>query len=186
MPLQDLLNALEEEGTAAHEKAQQDRRRQAAQIMSEAQEQADRAREETLAAAEAAALQEAHGILTAARAGARRASRTARDGALEKVRALAAERLLELPGSPEGQPRCTCLCGRGAGRPAARHDRSRAPGRCRHAAVRLSVDVIADLTAGGATAEDGAGRYVDNTYLTRLANIWPDTRVRLSRAWDQP
>jgi V/A-type H+-transporting ATPase subunit E len=49
-----------------------------------------------------------------------------------------------------------------------------------------SVEVIGDLTVGGATAEDGAGRYVDNTYLTRLANIWPETRVQLSRAWDEP
>ncbi len=186
MPLQDLLNALEEEGTAAHEKAQQDRRRQAAQIMSEAQEQADRAREETLAAAEAAALQEAHSILAAARAGARRASRSARDGALEQVRALAAERLLELPGSPEGILAArACVDEALAALPHATTVHVH-PADVDTLRSGLSVDLIVDLTAGGATAEDDAGRYVDNTYLTRLANIWPDTRVRLSRAWDQP
>ena len=185
MPLQDLLDALEEEGTAAHEKAQRDRRLEAARIIAEAHDHADMARDETLAAAETAALQEAHTILAAARAGARRASRTARDDALEQVRALAAERLLGLPGSPEGThaaraciqealaalPHATTFHVHPADVDALRSD---------------SIDIIADLTAGGATAEDGAGRYVDNTYLTRLANIWPDIRVHLSRGWDQP
>lgn len=186
MPLQDLLDALEEEGTAAHEKAQRDRRLEAARIMAQAQDQADRARHETLAAAETAALQEAHTILAKARAGARRASRKARDDALEQVRALAAERLLGLPGKPEGIL-------------AARASMQEALAALPHAttvhmhpadvtALRsgVSIDLIGDLTAGGATAEDDAGRYIDNTYLTRLANIWPDTRVQLSRAWDQP
>ena len=40
MALRDLLTALEEEGAAEHEKAQQDRRRQAAQILAEARERA--------------------------------------------------------------------------------------------------------------------------------------------------
>jgi V/A-type H+-transporting ATPase subunit E len=185
MPLQDLLDALEEEGTAAHQKAQRDRRREAARIMAEAKDQADRAREETLAAAETAALQEAHTILAKARAGARRASRTARDDALEQVRALAAEQLLGLPGSPEGTlaaracmhealaalPHATTVHLHPADVDALRSD---------------SIEMIADQTVAGATAEDGAGRYIDNTYLTRLANIWPDARLQLSRAWDQP
>ena len=38
MALRDLLTALEEEGAAEHEKAQQDRRRQAAQILADARE----------------------------------------------------------------------------------------------------------------------------------------------------
>jgi V/A-type H+-transporting ATPase subunit E len=185
MPLQELLDALEEEGTAAHEKAQQDRRRQAAQIMAEAQDRADTARDEILTAAETAALQEADTILAAARVGARRASRTARDDALEQVRARAAERLLGLPGSPEGAvaaracvhealvalPHATTVHVHPADVDAVRSD---------------TIEVIADLATGGATAEDDTGRYIDNTYLTRLANVWPDTRVRLSRAWDRP
>jgi V/A-type H+-transporting ATPase subunit E len=47
------------------------------------------------------------------------------------------------------------------------------------------VKVVADLGAGGAIAEDTKGRYLDNTYLTRLANAWPDLRVALSQSWEQ-
>ena len=49
----------------------------------------------------------------------------------------------------------------------------------------VPVKVVADLAAGGAIAEDTEGRYLDNTYLTRLANAWPDLRVALSRSWEQ-
>jgi V/A-type H+-transporting ATPase subunit E len=185
MPLQDLLDALEEEGRVAHEKAQRDRRLEAARILAEAQNQADRARAETLAVAETAALQEADTVLAAARAVARRAARTARDDALERVRALAAERLLALPGSPEGTlaaracmrealaalPHATTVHVHPADADALRSD---------------SLNITADLTVGGAAAEDAAGRSIDNTYLTRLSNIWPDIRVRLNLNWDQP
>jgi V/A-type H+-transporting ATPase subunit E len=185
MPLQDLLDALEEEGAAVHQKAQRDRRRLAARIIAEAHEQADQARDETLAAAETAALQQADTILAAARAGARRASLTARDDALEQVRALAAERLLGLPGSPEGtHAAAACVHEALAALP---HATTVHVHPADVAAVGSgSIEVIADLTTGGATAEDATGRYIDNTYLTRLANIWPNMRVSLSRAWDQP
>jgi V/A-type H+-transporting ATPase subunit E len=185
MPLQDLLDALEEEGAAAHDRAQRDRRLEAARIVAEAHQRAEGAREETLAAAETAALQQAHTILAAARTAARRASRTARDEALEQVRALAAERLLGLPGSPEGTLAArACVHEALAGLPSA------TTVHVHPADVDVfrsdSLEVIADLTSGGATAEDDAGRCVDNTFLTRLANIWPDTRIQLSRTWDQP
>jgi hypothetical protein len=56
-------------------------------------------------------------------------------------------------------------------------------------AARLRSDVpvmvVADLGIGGAVADDTEGRYLDNTYLTRLANVWPDLRVELSRSWEQ-
>jgi vacuolar-type H+-ATPase subunit E/Vma4 len=186
MPLQDLLDALEEQGTAAHVKAQRDRRLEAARIMAEAQNQADIARDETLAAAESAALQEADTILSAAHARARRASRTARDDALEQVRALAAERLLALPGSPEGTLAArACVDEALAALPDATTVHVH-PADAAGLGSEVSTTVIDDLRTGGAFAEDGTGRYVDNAYLTRLANIWPDTRVRLSRAWDQP
>jgi V/A-type H+-transporting ATPase subunit E len=185
MPLQDLLDALEEEGTAAHEKAQRDRRLEAARIVAEAHEQASRAREDTLAAAETAALRQAHTILAAAGTVARRASRTARDEALEQVRALAAERLLGLPGSPEGTTAARA-CVREALAALPRATTVRVHPADVEAFRSETIEVIADLTTGGAMAEDGAGRSIDNTFLTRLANIWPDTRVRLSRAWDQP
>ncbi|WP_169576366.1 hypothetical protein [Nocardioides halotolerans] len=185
MPLQDLLHALEEEGTAAHQKAQQDRRREAARIMTEANDQAGRAREERLATAETAALEEAHDILAAARASARLASRTARDDALETVRALAAERLLEVPGSPEGALAArACVEEALAALPHATTVHVH-PADADALRSKISIELIADLTVGGATVEDDAGRYVDNTYLSRLANIWPATRVRLSGAWGQ-
>ena len=34
-------------------------------------------------------------------------------------------------------------------------------------------------------AEDDEGRYIDNTYLTRLANTWPEIRAGLSSSWNQ-
>jgi V/A-type H+-transporting ATPase subunit E len=48
----------------------------------------------------------------------------------------------------------------------------------------LAAKLVADLGTGGAIAEDNQGRYIDNTYVTRLANTWPEIRAELSRSWD--
>jgi V/A-type H+-transporting ATPase subunit E len=48
-----------------------------------------------------------------------------------------------------------------------------------------TVQIVADLERGGAIAEDNQGRYLDNTYLTRLANTWPEIRAELSGAWNR-
>jgi V/A-type H+-transporting ATPase subunit E len=45
--------------------------------------------------------------------------------------------------------------------------------------------IVADLEHGGTIAEDDQGRYLDNTYLTRLANTWPEIRAELSGSWDR-
>jgi len=185
MTLRDLLTALEEEGTAEHEKAQRDRRRQAAQIIAEAREHADRARSDALATAEAAARQEAQTTLAAAHAGARRASRTAREDALERVHDLVVERLLELHGNPAATLAAgACLDEALAALPDATTVHLHSAD-VEMLGSRVSVRVVADLTTGGAIVEDDVGRYIDNTYLTRLASVWPDARVRLSRHWDQ-
>ena len=51
--------------------------------------------------------------------------------------------------------------------------------------LEATVQLVADLEHGGAVVEDGEGRYVDNTYPTRLANTWPDIRAGLSDSWEQ-
>ena len=96
MALRDLLTALEEEGAAEHERAQQDRRRQAAQLLADAQERAAKIHQDVVIAAETAARQEAEDLLITARFRARRAVRTARDGALEEVLGQVREQLLFL------------------------------------------------------------------------------------------
>ena len=109
MALRDLLTALEEEGAAEHEKAQQDRRRQAAQLLADARQRATTIHADVVTAAETAARQEAENLLITARFGARRAARTARDDALEEVLGQVREQLLALPGSPEG-PTMAAAC----------------------------------------------------------------------------
>ena len=187
MALRDLLTALEEEGAAEHEKAQQDRRRQADQILADAQ----RAQPPKLHAGRRdggrdRARQEAEALLIAARSAARRAARTARDDALEEVLGQVREQLLALPGSrgrrsgserlrwTKLSPRCHTPPWSASTRPTRR--------RCGQT-WRRSWSPTSEH--GGAIAEDDHGRYIDNTYLTRLANTWPEIRAELSRSWDQ-
>ena len=102
MALRDLLTALEEEGAAEHEKAQQDRREQAAQLLAAAHERGAKIHDDVVTAAETAARQEAENLLITARFRARRAVRAARDDALQEVLSQVREQLLALPGSPDG------------------------------------------------------------------------------------
>jgi vacuolar-type H+-ATPase subunit E/Vma4 len=185
MALRDLLAALEEEGAAEHEKAQQDRRRQADQILAEARERGAQAHDDAVTAAETAARQEAEGLLIAARWGARRAVRTARDDALEEVLEQVREQLLALPGSPAGAAAARACANEAL--TALPHATTLRVHAADAATLRLDVAVklVADLGTGGAIAEDSRGRYIDNTYLTRLANTWPETRAKLSRSWNQ-
>jgi hypothetical protein len=78
MALRDLLTALEEEGAAEHEKALQNRRREAAQLVADAHERSAKIHEDVVTAAEVAARQEAEELLITARFRARRVVRTAR------------------------------------------------------------------------------------------------------------
>lgn len=185
MALRDLLTALEEEGAAEHEKAQQERRRQAAQLLADARERGAEIREDLVTAAETAARQEAENLSITARFGARRAVRTARDNALEQVLDQAREQLLALPGSPDGPALAAiCLDEAVAALPRATTVHVH-PADAAKLRSEATVQVVADLERGGAIAEDDHGRYIDNTYLTRLANIWPDIRSGLSRAWER-
>jgi vacuolar-type H+-ATPase subunit E/Vma4 len=185
MALRDLLAALEEEGAAEHEQAQRARRRQADQILTDARERGAKAHEDAVTAAETLARQEAESLLTAARSGARRAARTARDDALNEVLKRVREQLLALPGSPAGRAAAsTCADEALAAMPHATTLRVH-PADAAMLRPDGTVHVVADLETGGAIAEDNHGRYIDNTYLTRLANIWPEVRAGLSRTWDQ-
>jgi V/A-type H+-transporting ATPase subunit E len=185
MALGDLLAALEEEGAAEHERARQERGRQADQILSEAREHAAKASRDSVAAAEARANETAQRLLAAARSDARAAARVARDDALEEVLTGVRQSLSDLPGTAIGAAAASaCLEEALAALPLA------STVRVHHAdaaALRsdVPVKVVADLGAGGAIAEDTKGRYLDNTYLTRLANAWPDLRVALSQSWEQ-
>jgi vacuolar-type H+-ATPase subunit E/Vma4 len=184
MALRELLTALEEEGAAEHEKAQQNRRRQAAQLLADAHERAAQIHQDIVTAAETAARQEAENLLITARFRARRAVRTARDDALEEVLGRVREQLLALPGSPDG-PAMAAACLEEAltamphATTAHLHPADAATPR-----PKAMVQVVADLEHGGAIAEDNQGRYLDNTYLTRLANTWPEIRAGLSGAWE--
>jgi vacuolar-type H+-ATPase subunit E/Vma4 len=185
MALRDLLAALEEEGAAEHEKAQQRRRREAAQLLADAHERATKIHQDVLTAAETAARQEAENLLITARFRARRATRTARDEALEEVLSQVREHLLALPGSPDGPTMAAaCLEEAVTAMPQATtvHVHPADGATLRHEAT---VRIVADLEHGGAIAEDDQGRYIDNTYLTRLANSWPEIRAGLSGSWDQ-
>ena len=184
MALLDLLTALEEEGAAEHEKAQQDRRRQAAQILAEARERIAQAHQETVTAAEIIAHQQTEALLIAARSGARRAARTARDDALDEVLAQVREQLLALPGSPAGAAAAIASAHEAlAAMPTATVVRVH-PADAATMRPVLAAKLVADLGTGGAIAEDNQGRYIDNTYVTRLANTWPEIRAELSRSWD--
>jgi V/A-type H+-transporting ATPase subunit E len=185
MALRDLLTALEEEGAAEHEKAQQDRRRQAAQLLADAHERGAKIHEDVVTAAEAVARQEAENLLITARFRARRAGRTGRDDALEEVLSQVREHLLALPGSPGGPTiAAACLEEAVTAMPQATTVHVH-PADAATLKPEGSVRLVADLERGGAIAEDDQGRYVDNTYLTRLANTWPGIRAGLSRSWDQ-
>ncbi|TCC07186.1 V-type ATP synthase subunit E [Kribbella soli] len=185
MALRDLLTALEEEGAAEHEKAQQNRRRQAAQIVADSRERGARLQTDAVTAAEAAARQEAQSLLTAARSGARRAVRTARDDALEEVLDKVRAQLLTLPGSQVGvKAAVACVDEILAALPHATTLRVH-PADAATLRPDPSVRLVADLGTGGAIAEDDRGRYIDNTFPTRLANLWPEARVGLSRSWEQ-
>lgn len=185
MALSDLLEALEEEGAAEHEKAEQDRRREAARILAEARERGAKTRAAVLAAAETDAQQEAQGLFVTARFGARRAVRTARDDALAEVLKLVRERLTELPGTSCGAAATNgCVAEALRALPDASTVRVH-PADVASLPVPMPVNLVADLGTGGAIAEDDQGRYVDNTFLTRLANTWPQLRVGLGRSWDE-
>jgi vacuolar-type H+-ATPase subunit E/Vma4 len=184
MALRELLTALEEEGAAEHEKAQQDRRRQAAQLLAEAQERGAKIHQDVVTAAETAARQEADELLITARFSARRAVRTARDDVLEEVLSQVREQLLTLPGSPDGATMATaCLEEAVAAMPQATTVHVH-PADAATLRPEATVRVVGDLERGGAIAEDGRGRYVDNTYLSRLATAWPEIRAGLSRCWE--
>lgn len=184
MALRDLLTALEEEGAAEHEKASQERRRQAARLLADAHERAAEIHQAVVAAAETAARQEAESLLISARFGARRAVRTARDNALEEVLSQVREQLLALPGGPDGPTTAAvCLAEAVTAMPLATTVHVH-PADAATLRPEATVQVVADLEHGGAIAEDDQGRYVDNTYLTRLANTWPEIRAGLSGSWD--
>ncbi|MFG1819356.1 V-type ATP synthase subunit E [Kribbella sp. NPDC049174] len=185
MALRDLLTALEEEGAAEHERAQQDRRRQAAQLLADAQDRAATIHQDVVTAAETAARQEAEDLLITARFRARRAVRTARDDALEEVLGQVREQVLALPGSPDGRAMANaCLQEAVRAMPQATTVHVH-PADAATLRPEATVQVVADLEHGGAIAEDDQGRYVDNTYLTRLANTWPELRAGLSGSWNQ-
>jgi V/A-type H+-transporting ATPase subunit E len=184
MALRDLLTALEEEGAAEHERAQQDRRRQASQLLADAHERGAKIHQDVVTAAETAARQEAEDLLITARFRARRAVRTARDDALEEVLGQVREQLLALPGSPDGPAMAAaCLEEAVAAMPQATTVHVH-PADAATLRPEAMVQVVADLEHGGAIAEDDQGRYVDNTYLTRLANTWPEIRAGLSGSWE--
>lgn len=185
MALRELLAALEEEGAAEEERAEQDRRREAARILTEARERGAKTRAVVLAAAETDAQQEARDLFVAARFGARRAVRTARDEALSQVLERVSERLSELPGTSVGAAATSgCVAEALRALPHASTVRVH-PADAASLPSAVPVKLVADLGTGGAFAEDDEGRYVDNTFLTRLANTWPEIRVGLGRSWDE-
>lgn len=185
MALRDLLTALEEEGAAEHEKAQQDRRQQAAQVLADAHERGAKIHQDLVTAAETVARRETEDLLITARFRARRAVRTARDDALEEVLRKVREQLFALPGSPDG-PTIAAICLEetvtAMPRATAVHVH---PADAAALRSEATVPVVADLEHGGAIAEDDQGRYIDNTYLTRLANTWPEIRAELAESWGQ-
>jgi V/A-type H+-transporting ATPase subunit E len=93
--------------------------------------------------------------------------------------------LLALPGSVEGQ-RLAAACAEEAVlvMPKATSVHVH-PADAAALGPEVTVPIVADLEDGGVIAEDGQGRYIDNTYLTRLANTWPQLRAELSRDWDE-
>jgi vacuolar-type H+-ATPase subunit E/Vma4 len=184
MALRDLLTALEGEAAAEHEMAQRELRRRAAEILADGRQRAAKAREEAVAAAQATAGQEAQRIVAAAHATARRTLQTARDDALEEVYVRVRKRLSELPGTASGAATAVaCIDEALAALPQAITLRVH-PADVAILPDGLSATMVGDLTTGGAVAEDADGRYIDNTYRTRLSNIWPEIRAGLSGPWD--
>jgi V/A-type H+-transporting ATPase subunit E len=185
MALRDLLTALEEEGAAEHEKAQQERHRQATQLLADAQERADRIHADVVTAAETMARQKAENLLITARFKARRAVRIARDDALEDVLGQVRAQLLALPGSPDGKTvAASCLEEAVMAMPQATTVHVH-PADAATLKPNTTIQLVDDLERGGAIAEDEQGRYLDNTYLTRLANTWPQLRAEVSGTWNQ-
>ena len=185
MALRELLAALEDEGVAEHELVQAESMRRAAQIITDARARAVDVCADGVAKAEATASREAEGILAEARAAAQLALRTARHEAVKAVRARAEERLSELPGTAAGTPPArACLVEALAALPRAVRARVH-PADAAALSTGAAVELVADLDGGGAVVEDDDGRYVDNTYATRLANVWDELRVDLSRPWEQ-
>ena len=185
MALRDLLTALEEEGAAEHERAQQNRRRQAAQLLADAHERGAKIHEDVVTAAESAARQEAENLLITARFRARRAARTARDDALEEVLSQVREQLLALPGSPDGPIMAAASLEEAVTAMPQATTVHVHPADAATLKPQGTIQIVADLEHGGAIAEDDQGRYIDNTYLTRLANTWPEIRAELSSSWNQ-
>jgi vacuolar-type H+-ATPase subunit E/Vma4 len=185
MPLRDLLAALEEEGAAELEQSRRDRHQQAVRIIADAREQGAHARADAVASAQASVRPEAQSLVVTARADARRALRSARDDALQAVYAQMHEQLSQLPGTAAGTAGTeACVEEALAALPDATSVRVH-PADAATLRSRLDVRVKADLTTGGAIAEDDEGRYVNNTYATRLTNAWPTLRIQLSRSWDE-
>ena len=185
MALRELLEALEEEGAAEQQRAEEERRREAARLLAEARGHAANTRAAVLAAADAEAQQEAQELLVAARFTARRAVRTARDDALAEVLRQARERLLALPGTAVGAAATSgCVDEVLHALPDATTVRVHPADAGSLPSPPLPVELITDLGTGGAIAENDDGRFVDNTFLTRLANSWPELRVGVGQSWE--
>jgi vacuolar-type H+-ATPase subunit E/Vma4 len=185
MALRDLLTALEEEGAAEHERAQQDRRRQAARLLVDAHERGAKIQADVVTAAETTARQEAEDLLITARFKARRAVRTARDDALEEVLGQVRLRLETLPGSQDGPAMAAASLEEAVTAMPQATTVHVHPADAATLRPEATIQIVADLEHGGAIAEDDQGRYIDNTYLTRLANTWPQIRAELSDSWNQ-
>lgn len=186
MALRNLLDALEEEGAAEHEVAQSERNRRTAEILTDARARAVDVCADGIAAAEASARQEAHSLLSQARTTAHLATRTARHAALDAVLDKVREQLRQLPGTRAGIAAAgACLEQALAALPQVKRVRVH-PADVAALSAGVEQELIADLEDGGAVVEDDEGRYVDNTYATRLANTWAELRIGLNRSWEQP
>lgn len=184
MALRNLLDALEEEGAAEHRLAQTERESLIARILTDARARAVDVCADGIAAAESAAHQEAHSLLGQARTAAQLAIRAARHAALEAVFARVREQLRRLPGTAAGTAAAgACLEEALAALPQAVRVRVH-PADAAALSPGVGWELIADLDGGGAVVEDDEGRYVDNTYATRLANTWAELRIGLSRSWE--
>lgn len=187
MALEDLLTALEDQGAWELEQAQAESNRLAAQIIADARALAADRWADGVATAESVARQQADDLLTTARTEARRALRTARRQAAMELLADAHQRLRELPGTLRGAAAVAmCLEEALAALPRA----TRVPVHPADATTVAALlptgvgpELIADLGGGGVLVEDDEGRYIDNTYATRLANAWPELRGDLVSQW---
>ncbi|MPZ95288.1 MAG: hypothetical protein GEU96_10350 [Propionibacteriales bacterium] len=187
MALEDLLTALEDQGAWELEQAQAESNRLAAQIIADARALAADRWADGVATAESAARQQADDLLTTARTTARRALRTARRQAAMDLLADSHQRLRELPGTLRGAA-AVAMCFEEALAALPRATRVHVhPADATTVAALLPTGVgpelIADLGSGGVLVEDDEGRYIDNTYATRLANAWPELRGDLVSQW---